>query len=152
MGHFNQMKTIIIPIATDGTAKDAGDVVGGLLSAKIATPQNGFTLRSLKLVDDDNQAAALTVYIFDAAPTAIIDDAAFSSAFLIGDHQKLIRSIPIAATTDYTVLNSNASAIKADLNIDVYSLDGNIYLYIVCTATPTYTASGLTLYLYGWED
>lgn len=149
MGQFNKRFKEVIAITTDGTAKDAGDVVGGLLTVPV--PAGGI-IRRMRLVDGSNQAAALTVYIFESAPTSIADDGAFSSAIVVADHKKLIRTVSIAATTDYTVVNSLATAIKADLNIEFWAANGNIYIYLVCTATPTYGASALTLIVEGWAD
>lgn len=152
MGKFNRTTKAIIPITTDGTIKDAGDVVGGLLSQVVSAPQSGYRLRDLVLVDDANQAAALTIYIFDDAPTNVVDDAAFAATFTIGDHKKLRRVIAVASGTDYTVINSNATCIKSGLDVDICSPTGTIYIYIVCTATPTYGASDLTLILHGYQE
>jgi hypothetical protein len=85
----------------------------------------------------------LTLYVFNAAPTTIADDAAFAPA--IADLKKLVAKVEIAAD-DYTSISdgtaNNAYALKQDLN-EVYKADGkgNLYAYLVATATPTYAAA-----------
>lgn len=159
MAIYNKTRIVqkIVPLQIAG-AYTANDVVGGLLSFPVHSAGGGGVIRRLVIADDDNEKAALDLYLFGdgaygiapAAPAAIIDADAFAP--VIGDLKKLLDIIHIAAA-DYVTINNNAYAIKNDLSID-YALNGeNIYGYLVCLATPTYTAvTDLTLELTVWQD
>lgn len=151
---FNRTRTIDKALTIDTSAYGAGDVVGGLITIDVSSAGGGGVIRRLMLIDDDNEGAVLTIYFFDAAPTAILDQAAFASAMTIGDLKKMIGSVAIAAA-DYVTINSNKIVTKDgdDLNIDYETESGNLYAYIVCTATPTYAAAtDLTLRVTVWQD
>ena len=73
------------------------------------------------------------------------DNATFTPA--VADLKALFAKVAIAAD-DYAELNSNAIAIIDDVNCVLPANNGQIYGYLVCTATPTYTAtSDLTITL-----
>lgn len=126
----------------DGNADayTANDIVGGLLTFSLPSPSGCGILQWLKVTDEDNEGAALDVYIFNDVPSTIADDAA--GALVIGDLDKLITKVEIAAA-DYEAVNSLKFVIKDEgsegLN-RAYSTDtkGNLYAYIICTGTPTY--------------
>lgn len=137
----------VTPTITAG-AYTALDVVGGLLTFNVSSPSGVGILNKLVIADDDDEKAVLTLYLFNAAPSTIADNASTTGALLIADLKKLVCTISIAAA-DYKTINSNAYAVKEDIN-NVYKADGkgNLYGYLVCTATPTYTAAtDLTLTL-----
>lgn len=123
----------------------AGDVVGGLLQFNVASPSGVGILNAVRVVDDDNEKAELTLYLFNAAPTSIVDADPFAPT--VADLKKLIAKIVVEAA-DYVTVNGNAYALKSmkssseDLN-DVYKAaeNGVLYGYLVCTATPTYAAA-----------
>ena len=153
---FGRQKSITTALTVDTNAYTANDVVGGLLTFNVANAGGGGLIRWASVVDDDNEKAELTLYLFDQAPTAIADDAAFAPA--IADLKKYIGKILFEAA-DYQTINGNAVAmlghgVSTDfLNIDFNTVDGNIYGYLVCTGTPTYTAAtDLTLRLGVWLD
>lgn len=140
----------------DTDAYSAGDVVGGLMTINVGGPA---TLRRVRLVDNDNEGAELSLYLFRDAPTTIADDAAFASAFTEADNRKLIDRPLVFATSDYQTINSEKYAVKgshvdgAGLGIEVIPVDGaNIYAYAVCTATPTYAALKLFWQFTFWTD
>lgn len=150
---FYDTKPIEVPITSDGTAKDAGDVVGGLLEIPVAPNDHFVTgkITRLHVIDDDAQAAALKVYFFDSSPGAIADDAAFTlTAALI---KKIIGSVSIA-TGDYVTIGSERFAEKdgTDVNIEFSAPTGLLYAFVVCTATPTYSAAGLSLRIWVQRD
>jgi hypothetical protein len=131
-----------VTISHDDDAYTANDVVGGLLTFNLASPSGCGTLQALKITDEDNEGAALDVYIFDEAPSTIADDAA--GALAIGDLDKLITKVEIAAD-DYEAVNSLKFVIKGEASEGLsraYELDskGNLYAYVICTGTPTYAA------------
>ena len=154
---YGRQRTIEIAITNKiGGAYSANDVIGGLLTINVANAGGGGIIRWASVVDDDNEKAELTLYLFRAAPTAIADDAAFAPT--VADLKNYIGKILFEAA-DYQTINSNAVAmighgVSTDLlNIDFTSLTGFIYGYLVCTATPTYTAvTDLTVLLGLWLD
>jgi len=152
---FNRTLTVDVQLTVDHTnAYQAGDVVGGLITLDVSSPGGGGVIRRLRLTDAGNQGAVLTIYVFNAAPTAIADDAAFAAAIVAADLHKKIATIPIAAA-DYETINSMKQVTKDgdDLNVDYYTPSGNLWLYIVCTATPDYVAAtDLYLSVTVWQD
>jgi hypothetical protein len=125
----------------DAAAYTANDVVGGLLSFSIAdgVKINGGVINSVYLVDDDNEGAALKLYLFSAAPTTIADDAAFAPT--AADLKKMFAVVDIASG-DYEEINSMKVVYKADVN-QIIRVDNKqqVYGYLVCGATPTYAAN-----------
>lgn len=122
-------------IGTD--AYTANDVVGGLLTFDVTGGAiGGGLINSAWVVDDDDEKAALKLYLFDEAPTTIADDAAFEPT--AADLKKLVSVVSISA---YTTVNSNAYCVVEDINNVFTAPNGNLYGYLVCTATPTYTAA-----------
>ena len=156
MGQYNRTITIdVTPTITAG-AYSANDVIGGLQTISITAGRGG-VIRRINIADDDSEAAAMKLYIFDQLPTTTIaDNAAFAP--VIADLKKLIDVVTIV-TGDYVTVNSNDYVIKKDLNID-YDADNptdavtsTFYVYAVVTATPTYTAtSDLTFRYTVWID
>lgn len=131
------VRSTVAPTITAG-AYSAGDVVGGLLTFDVSGAPEGSLLTRALLVDDDNEKPELTLYLFNASPTSFADNAAFAP--VVADLKKLITKVTFA-TTDYVTVNSNAYALKEDLNDLIPANTGSIYGYLVCTATPTYTAT-----------
>jgi hypothetical protein len=125
------------PTITAG-AYSAGDVVGGLLTIDVSGAPEGSLITRALLVDDDNEKAEITLYLFNASPTSFADNAAFAP--VVADLKTLITKITFA-TADYVTVNSNAYALKEDLNDLIPANTGSIYGYLVCTATPTYAAA-----------
>jgi hypothetical protein len=115
-----------------------GDVVGGLLTfGTLITP--GSILRHLMLTDQGNQGVALDLWLFDAAPTTIADDAAFAPAY--ADLQKLVAKVAIAGA-DYSTENSMKWVAKTGL--EILLVRPTLYGYLVCNgSTPTYGAEKL---------
>ena len=138
-------------------AYTANDVVGGLITINVANAGGGGIIRWAALVDDDNEKAAMSLYLFNSSPTAFLDDAAFAP--VVADLKKMIGKISFAVA-GYETINGNAINIVRgtdgsgiDLNNDFTTSDGNLYAYLVCVATPTYTAvTDLTLLLGLWLD
>lgn len=144
MTFFGRQRTEAEALTVDTNAYTANDVVGGLITFNVANAAGSGVIRWARLVDDDNEKAELTLYLFNESPTTIADDAAFAPA--IADLKKYIGKILFQAA-DYETINGNAVAILGHgvstdyLNIDFTSSDGNLYGYLVCTGTPTYTAA-----------
>ena len=135
----------VAPTVTAG-AYSAADVVGGLLTFSVNSPSGCGSINKLVITDDANQKAAGSLFLFNAAPTSIANNAAGNLA--IADLKKIVSVIAVVAD-DYKTVNGNAYAVIDDIN-DVYKADGkgNLYGYFICSGTPTYTAAtDLTLTL-----
>jgi hypothetical protein len=125
------------------SAYSANDIVGGLMTFSVASPSNGGILNSVKITDADNEGAAFDLYIFNDVPTTIANGDA--AQLLIADLDKLVTKIEVAAA-DYEAVNSLKFAIKNEASEGanaVYKADskGNLYMYAVCTGTPTFAAA-----------
>lgn len=118
------------------------DVLGGLQTIAIPNACGSGQIQVVQFFDDDNEKAAIDFYIFDAAPTAIADDAAIGG-LAIADLQNLALHKSIAAA-DWK--NAGAGTL-AWVSYEVspvrpfYTTTGSLYMYVVCTASsgPTYT-------------
>jgi hypothetical protein len=125
------------------SAYSANDIVGGLMTFNVSSPSNCGILNRIKITDADNEGAVFDLYIFNAAPTAIANGDA--AQLLIADLDKLVCKVEVAAA-DYKTVNSLKFAIKDEVSEGVnvsYNADtsGNLYMYAVCTGTPTYAAA-----------
>lgn len=138
----NQQKEVALALTVKiGGAYSANDVVGGLLTFDVANAAGSGCVQAVRLVDDDNENAAMTLYLFNAAPTVFADDAAFAPT--VADLKKLIGIVTIAAG-NYVTLNGNSVALlqgPSSPNVFFKTATGMIYGYLVCTGTPTYTAA-----------
>ncbi len=141
MSMVKLLEDTVDPAVTAG-AYSAADVVGGLLTFDLNSPSGVLLVKQLRIVDDANQKAAAHLYLFNAAPSDIADNAAYAPT--VADLKKMVANITIAAA-DYTTLNSNAVALVDDRSgIDggmCTTVNGRLYGYLVCDATPTYGAT-----------
>lgn len=153
MATFFDSRVREVTLVTGGGTQGAGDVVGGLQTIDVA-PQGqsvGGTLRRVCITDGDAQAATLTIYFFDSAPATIADNAAFT--LTAADIAKIIGRISIASGDWVTIGSERWVEVKgSDVDIDFFTSNGNLYAYVVCTATPTYSASGPTLRFFFQRD
>lgn len=128
------------PTITAG-AYSAGDVIGGLLTFPVAT-NNGGILREIRISDADNIKAATTLYFFDqgtAAPTAILDNAAFATGLTLADKDRIMFTVDVAGA-DYETINADAIAIEDGLS-NRFTNSSRLYCYEVTGATPTFVAT-----------
>lgn len=130
----------------DTDAYTAGDVVGGLLSFDVSSVINGGLINQVIMVDEDNVGGTLTLYLFEAAPTTIADDAAFASAIVIGDMNKLVSIVSLGSPT---TINSIDFYQVTDINDLFTSTNGFLYGYLVDSTGGTWTnTDALTIRLY----
>lgn len=128
----------------------AGQVAGGLIELNLGLnrPCGGYMDRLL-IADDDDEKAPMNVYLFDSIPTAFADGVAFAPT--IADLKKLA-GFALLNASDYTTLNGNAIARLTFLvqsGFRFRTQDSKLYLYLVPSGTPTYTAaSDLTVTAY----
>jgi len=147
MALVNKTVTVTPALTISTSAYADGDVVGGRLNLNDLCGGAGGTVRSILLVDDDAESAAVYVYFFDGQPSDIADNAAFAPT--VADLSKLVGRV---ALSSYTTLNSNTYALSADVNLSHGT--GALWAYLVTNgSTPTYTATDdLTLKITGWVD
>ena len=127
--------TVNKELTVDLDAYTAGDVVGGLLTFPVPAAIGGGILNSVMLIDEDSEAEAYSLYLFDDIPSTIADDAAFAPT--IADLRKLVAKIDILS---YVTVNSIDYCYVPDINQVFGQLQtGNLYGYLVAVATPDYT-------------
>lgn len=121
------------PVVTAGIYS-ANDVVGGRMS--FFAGNNG-VLRSVIATDKASVGMACKLYIFDAQPTTLADNAAFAPTE--ADLKKLIATIAIAGA-DWVTLATRDHVQKA-VEIPYRSPSSTLYAYLTCDATPTFLAT-----------
>jgi len=144
---FNELLIVDSTPTLDTNAYSANDVLGGLLTLAVCKPGGAGILRHVDVVDDDNQKIAGKLHIFNAQPTALLDDAEFLP--VVADLKKRIGQIQVNAA-DYVTWNSNAQAFVRDQNIDFVTADGSLYVYYSTDGTPTHAATGLRFRFIFW--
>lgn len=139
---FNTVRTISVTPTLSLTQYTANDSIGGLLTFAVSESRdNSGIIRNIRITDDDNIKPAGTLYFFTGgAPTTVADNAAFNTAMVIGDLQKLFYTKAVTAN-DWVTLNSNAYCIFNDLGVDFFTFDKNLYAYFVPSGTATYTSA-----------
>lgn len=133
--------TVYADLTTTAGAYTALDVVGGLITfTGITANQPGKAeIREIILYDNDYEAKAMTLYLFDSAPTSIADNDAFTLS--AADLRKLcctpiplVTHKPTGATVGVTYASELSRPIKTDG-------DAKLYGYLVAEVAPTYTAT-----------
>lgn len=137
MSMVKLLQVTVNPTITAGIYS-AADVVGGLLTFDVGSPSGVLLLKSVRIVDDDNEKAACKLWLYNAIPTAFADNEAHAP--VVADLKKLVAIVTIAAA-DFTTINGNAVALEEDLTSMCTTVNGRLYGYLVCDATPTYTAT-----------
>lgn len=134
-----------ITFSTDTSAYASGDLVADTqaLSACLRINDGTGVLTSFVLTDTDAQGAALEVFVLSASTSFGTENSApnISDANLAAN---MLGKFSIAAGDYYTVSGAKV-AFKSGLGIPVKGASGtdDIYLAIMTTGSPTYTASGL---------
>jgi len=101
-------------------------------------------LRSVLVTDGDNQKEPYTLYVFNAQPSTLADDAAFMPT--VADLNKVVTTVSVG-TADYTTSDSTygwaliGGHEDGAMEIPVHSDNGNLYIYAVAGDTPDYTAA-----------
>jgi len=150
------LRTIrVTPTISAGAIYAAGDAVGQRMSVslpfgpmQLGKSKHGY-LRSLLVIDKDNEKANLILHLFRDTFTVAADNAPFGAT----DAEAVAKGLGIIniAVADY-VSNGTvyAQAVKPALNIPITFPSGKstLYIQLAAVATPTYTAaSDLTLVL-----
>jgi len=124
-------------------AYTAADVVGGLLTFAIADQGFDGLIRGVLLTDDAAQSEQYKLYISDALPSTIADDAAYAPT--IADLNKLATTV-VVATADWAEIGAGDFALiggygDTQMEVAVHSDNGDLYMYAVATDTPDYVAA-----------
>lgn len=139
--------TVGITVDTDAYVPDT--VMGGLLVFDVASGLGGGFISRFRLVDKDSLGANLRLYVFNALPSVIADDAAF--ALTEADLQMLVADVPISG---FTTVNSIDYWHSDVLNYPYKVTGGKLYAYLVAdgsTPNPT-NADAYTIYLDGVSE
>jgi hypothetical protein len=141
-------RTLNVPTLQIAGAYTALDVVGGRLALSLGGGYSGGGyIHSVMLLDHDNEKAAMTLYFWSEIPTAIADADNFAPTEAEAKYQIGSISLPAA---NYTSFNTTGYALGRASGKDAmsneyiaweYAPSGSIYCFLVCTATPTYTAA-----------
>ena len=129
----------------DTDAYTAVDVMGGLLQFDVSgLVINGGLINQAILIDEDSMGVGAKLYLFEALPTTIADDAAFAPT--IDDLNKLVAVI---AFSSFTTINSLDYSIVEDINNVFTTTNAILYGYLVTdgAANPT-NADAITIRLY----
>lgn len=140
------------------------DVIGGLLTFTLSINREikGFVVLNASVRSNSIQKAAMKLYLFEQQPTAIVDDASFNTIaaasldFMPAGSNGI--TINAGDWITYTTTDEGTIEIAAMPNINL-KLDikngtpSTIYGYLVCSATPTFTATDdLQVSLEVWVD
>ncbi|MEW6303505.1 MAG: hypothetical protein AB1705_08550 [Verrucomicrobiota bacterium] len=155
--HVGQVGTPGIAVTSRPTistsAYTAGDNIGGkiTLSSAVRVSAGKVRLDSITIVDQDNEKAALEIFLFDRDPTAatLTDNAAL--AFSTNDIH-VIGRISVTAG-DYVTLDSKAFATLSNLGIFLQANAGtSLYAAVAVTGTPTYTGTDDLQFVFGFTQ
>lgn len=135
----NAFDVPVQPVVTAG-AYAANDVVGGLLTFPIGSGDDRIPILDSVIVTIKAAiTSTLTLYLFNAAPAVIADNAAYTIG-TVADVHKFIGSFTFGTVVDHGTPNSYMTA---DLDLPVRPIDGmNIYGYLADGTgfTPTSTS------------
>ncbi len=135
---------IVVTPVIGAAAFHVNDIVGGKLTLPFAARRAGGSgiIQDLQIVDAAKQATELCVYIFNADLTVAADNA--TEATSAADLLKYIGHIVVAASDYKTLANASVASVKLGWTYKVAS-GTNLYAFIRCTGTPTFTANCLQL-------
>jgi hypothetical protein len=118
----------VTPVITAG-AYAQNDSVGGVFS--VAGP-NTCTLMSIIIIDEADQGSSYQLWVFDAQPTGVADNAVFSLSD--ADVAKVVGVF--AVDTWFDGIN-NQVLVEKNIGCPLFSESGNFYLMLKVTdATP----------------
>lgn len=137
----------------DTLAYTAEDQVGGIQTITGCNAQ-GFDLgllRSVTVVDESKQSAALNIFFFDELPTvASVNNGPID----IVDAQmtaKCIGHVAIAATDYKPVSGSSTACVRVEMPVKPAKVNSTIYAVVSTTGTPTYGAADDLTFKYAFQ-
>ena len=144
---------VTISVLVEATAGiyTAGDVVGGLLTFANATRVTGLggMITGMTIIDDAGQDSELELWIFNAQPAAIADNAPFAPT-----PANLHRLAGIISTESGAWCAAGTpSAIYIDKYVRVDPDTVNLFAYLVTRGTPTFgTVNDVSVVLHVVQD
>ena len=147
----------VSPVVSTSPAYTSGDAVG----AKVRIPVGalkGSKLVSVVVVDKDNQKANIQGFFFDAdLTTGGTDNTTYTVA--AGDVSKAVGYFSIA-TADYVTIGGlavGAASVPFTNNVQpvmqsAETDDGDLWLQMVTTSTPTYSTTSSLSIILGFEN
>ena len=126
------------PTISASTIYAAGDAVGGLLTfvnaARVSA--GGGVIKSMIIVDDDQEAGALELWLFNQTFTATADNAAFDPSE--ADLENLVGVITTNDGTWFDTANQSVADVEASRRYDLTGT--SLFGQLVTRGTQTYTA------------
>ena len=135
--------SVLVPTVTNG-AYAANDVIGGLLTIDtgLAVDQP-FVLNELVFAFKSAVTPSLVAHIFEAAPTAMADNAAYTLG-TVADVFKLRASLPVAALGGYLTDHGTPNTYRLqNINLVMLPVSGtnDFYIYLQDTTGVTLTST-----------
>lgn len=153
-------KQVAVAPTVDTSAYTAGDVVGGLTRVPRALyPARRGRLQSVVVREAGTNGAALTLLLFDSAPTGIADDQA-ALALTAEDLARLVACVSVATGDYVTVGGQRVATVRPEVAVEGYAGDGSalhdstvgdLWLVVAAVGTPTYPAADALTILLGFE-
>lgn len=140
----------VTPTLDTGGAYTSGDCLHTtVLTFPNAVSQTGGTgtIKKLVVIDSDVQSAAGELWLFSATVTP----AAANAAHSISDAHALL-CVGVIPFGTYYASALNSVSVSAALNVSFTVAATSLFGILVTRATPTYTASGLTVNLFIAQD
>lgn len=139
----------VTPTITAG-AYSAKDAVGGMMTfANAARVSGGHgVINSLTIVDKDDEKAQLELWVFNADPSGVADNAPMD--FADADMAKLVGIIPISTADYYSLLDNGAACIRGVL-LQFDCAATSLFAQLKCVGTPTYTGTSDLIVTLGIE-
>lgn len=126
-----------VRITPSTTQYTANDNIGGLLTLPLRGVAYGTgRINSLLITDNDNEGAAGALWLFNARPTALADNAAFLPTF-----DDLKKVVAVVTLPTFVTVNSLRVGVVEDIDTMFRTVRSPLYAYLVPSATPTYATS-----------
>ena len=142
---MRRIRRIAVTPTVGTAAYTALDTVGGKMTFAIADQGFDGLIRGVLLTDNANQKEPYTLYVFDAVPSTIADDASYAPT--LADLKKLATTVAVG-TADWATIAANTIAWAmigghedGKMEQAVHSDNGDLYMYAAAVATPDYVAA-----------
>lgn len=138
VGHRGVFK---INPTVDTSAYGAGDIIGGILTVSNWALSTGGSaiLESVTVYDADNEKAGFELIFFDATPSGGTYADQGAPTWHANDAAKCIGRVTVA-TGDYVTTGGDAIACLRNIMLPLPVAATSLFVLILATATPTYTA------------
>jgi len=157
MGNQNQVGGYSVSIGVTPTISTSAYTtnfqLGGIQTLTSACQYNGATsnLKSLIVIDNDNQAASISIFFFNQLPTIISTD---HNGFAVSTSELSGKCVGVARVSssnyDTTTSSAVATVFTPSCSLAMRSLTDGGHLYAVAkvTSTPTYSSTSSLKFVY----